>query len=163
MAQYELAQMNVARLRAPLDSPELADFVGALERINAIADGAPGFVWRLQDDSGNATALRSMGEDMIVNMSVWQDPESLQAFVYRSDHVGVMRRRREWFEKTDLYLVLWWVPRGHRPAVEEGIKRLKLLRSRGPGPDAFTFGRLFPAPGSDETIEGSLETPCPAI
>lgn len=94
--------MNVARLRAPLDSPQLADFVGALDRINAIADGSPGFVWRLQDDSGNATALRPMGEDIIVNMSVWRDPQSLQAFVYRSDHVGVMRRRREWFEKMDL-------------------------------------------------------------
>lgn len=115
MAQHELAQMNVARLRAPIDSPQLADFVDALDRINAVADGSPGFVWRLQDDSGNATALRPLGEEVIVNMSVWRDAESLQAFVYRSDHVGVMRRRRDWFEKMDLYLVLWWVPRGHRP------------------------------------------------
>ncbi|MGH8251596.1 MAG: DUF3291 domain-containing protein [Steroidobacteraceae bacterium] len=162
MARYELAQMNVARLRAPLDSPQLADFVGALDRINAIADGSSGFVWRLQDDSGNATALRPMGEDMIVNLSVWQDPQSLQAFVYRSDHVGVMRRRREWFEKMDLYLVLWWVPSGHRPTEAEGIERLDLLRSRGPSPDAFTFGKLFPPPGSGETAEGSIDTPCPA-
>jgi uncharacterized protein DUF3291 len=162
VARFELAQMNVARLRAPLDSPQLADFVGALDRINAIADAAPGFVWRLQDDSGNATALHPMGEDIIVNMSVWQDPESLQGFVYRSDHVGVMRRRREWFEKMDLYLVLWWVPRGHRPTPEEGIARLNLLRGRGPGEDAFTFGMLFPAPDSRETIAGSLDTPCPA-
>jgi hypothetical protein len=103
-----------------------------------------------------------MGEDFIVNMSVWQDPQSLQAFVYRSDHVAVMRRRREWFEKMDLYMVLWWVPRGHRPAVEEGVERLNLLRSRGPGTDAFTFGNLFPAPGSGETVAGSLDTPCPA-
>jgi hypothetical protein len=162
MAPYELAQMNVARLRAPFDSPQLADFVGALDRINAIADGSPGFVWRLQDDTGNATALRPMGEDMIVNMSVWRDAESLNAFVYRSDHVAVMRRRREWFEKMDLYMVLWWVPRGHRPAVEEGIERLGLLRSLGPSADAFTFGKLFPAPGSDDGVAGSLDTPCPA-
>ena len=121
MAAFDLAQMNVARLRAPLDSPLLADFVGALDRINALADGSPGFVWRLQDDSGNATALSPMGEDIIVNLSVWQDAESLQAFVYRSDHVGVMRRRREWFEKMDLYLVLWWVPHGHRPTAAEGV------------------------------------------
>ncbi|MEX2151298.1 MAG: DUF3291 domain-containing protein [Steroidobacteraceae bacterium] len=133
MAPYELAQMNVARLRAPLDSPQLADFVGALDRINAVADGSPGFLWRLQDDSGNATALRPMGEDMIVNLSVWQDPQSLQAFVYRSDHVGVMRRRRDWFDKMDLYMVLWWVPRGHRPTEEEGIERLNLLSRRDPG------------------------------
>jgi hypothetical protein len=162
MAQYELAQMNVARLRAPLDSPQLADFVGALDRINAVADGSPGFVWRLQDDSGNATALQPMGEDIIVNMSVWRDPQSLQAFVYRSDHAGVMRRRREWFEKMDLYMVLWWVPRGHRPAPDEGIERLNLLRSRGPSADAFTFARLFPAPGTDSPVAGSLDTPCPA-
>ena len=162
MARHELAQMNVARLRAPLDSPQLADFVGALDRINAIADCSPGFVWRLQDDAGNATALRPMGEDIIVNMSVWRDPQSLQAFVYRGDHVGVMRRRREWFEKMDLYLVLWWVPCGHRPTEKEGIERLNLLRSRGPNADAFTFGNLFPASGSDEVNAGSLDTRCPA-
>jgi hypothetical protein len=154
--------MNVARLRAPLDSPQLADFVDALDRINAIVDGSPGFVWRLQDEAGNATALRPMGEEFIVNMSVWQDPQSLQAYVYRSDHVGVMRRRREWFEKMDLYLVLWWVPRGHRPAVEEGIERLNLLRRRGPSADAFTFGNLFPAPGPGKTVGDSLDATCPA-
>ena len=155
MAQHELAQMNVARLRAPIDSPQLADFVDALDRINAVADSSPGFVWRLRDDSGNATALRPLGEDIIVNMSVWRDAESLQAFVYRSDHAGVMRRRRDWFEKMDLYMVLWWVPRGHQPAVEEGIERLNLLRSRGPGPDAFSFAKLFPAPGTDSRLAGS--------
>jgi hypothetical protein len=149
-------------LRAPLDSPQLADFVNALDRINAVADGAPGFVWRLQDDSGNATGLHPMGEDIIVNMSVWRDAASLQAFVYRGDHVGVMRRRREWFEKIDAYLVLWWVPCGHRPSVQEGIERLDLLRDRGPGADAFTFGKLFPAPDSGLTGVGSLDSPCPA-
>jgi hypothetical protein len=154
--------MNVAHLKAPLDSPQLADFVGALDRINAVADAAPGFLWRLQDDSGNATALHPMGEDITVNLSVWRDPESLQAFVYRSDHAGVMRRRREWFEKTDLYMVLWWVPRGHRPTAEEGIARLNLLRGLGPSTDAFTFAKLFPAPDSGETMAGSLDTPCPA-
>lgn len=162
MAQYELAQLNVARLRAPIDSPQLADFVAALDRINAIADRSAGFVWRLQDDSGNATALHPMGEDMIVNLSVWQDAKSLQAFVYRSDHVAVMRRRREWFEKMDIYLVLWWVPRGHRPTEQEAIERLELLRGRGPSADAFTFGNLFPAPGSGEGFADSVETPCPA-
>jgi len=162
MAQYELAQMNVARLRAPLDSPQLADFVDALDRVNAIADRSPGFVWRLQDEAGNATALRPMGEDFIVNMSVWQDSQSLQAFVYRGDHVTVMRRRREWFEKMDLYLVLWWVPRGHRPAAEEGIERLNLLRNQGPSANAFTFGNLFPASGPGETVGDPLEAHCPA-
>ena len=162
MAKFELAQMNVARLKAPLDSPQLADFVGALDRINAVADAAPGFIWRLQDDSGNATALHPMGEDIIINMSVWRDTEALQAFVYRSDHVGVMRRRREWFEKMELYLVLWWVPNGHRPTPEEGIARLDALRSCGPSESAFTFGKLYPKPESGETAVDSLDTPCPA-
>ena len=161
MAKHELAQMNVARLRAPLDSPQLADFVGALDRINVLADRSPGFVWRLQDESGNATALHPMGEDVIVNLTVWQDAKSLQAFVYRSDHAAVMKRRREWFEKMDLYLVLWWLPRGHRPSVEEGIARLELLRGLGPSGDAFTFGKLFPAPDSGDTAPVSLDTPCP--
>ena len=162
MSRFELAQMNVARLRAPLDSPQLADFVGALDRINAVADGSSGFVWRLQDDSGNATALQPMGADVIVNMSVWKDPQSLQAFTYRSDHAGVMKRRREWFEKMDLYLVLWWVPRGHRPSPEEGIARLESLRGHGPGPEAFTFGKLFPSPDAPGSDVHSLDTPCPA-
>lgn len=162
MSRFELSQMNVARLRAPLDSPQLADFVGALDRINAVADQSPGFVWRLQDDSGNATALQPMGVDIIVNMSVWKDARSLQAYVYHSDHAGVMKRRREWFERMDLYLVLWWVPRGHRPTPQEGVARLEMLRSRGPSPEAFTFGKLFPAPDQPETATGSIETPCPA-
>ena len=162
MSRFELAQMNVARLRAPLDSPQLADFVGALDRINAVADGSPGFVWRLQDDSGNATALQPMGEDVIINMSVWKDAKSLQAFAYRGDHAGVMKRRREWFEKMDLYLVLWWVPYGHRPSPEEGIARLEILRTRGPGPEAFTFGKLFLSPDGQGSVLHSLDTPCPA-
>jgi len=161
MAAFDLAQMNVARLKAPLDSPQLADFVGALDRINALADGSPGFVWRLQDDSGNATALSPMGEEIIVNLSVWQDSESLQAFVYRSDHVGVMRRRREWFEKMDLYLVLWWVPQGHRPTASEGVERLNLLRDRGPTAEAFTFGKMFPPGAAAASTDASPQLAAP--
>lgn len=163
MTRYELAQLNVARLRAPLDSPMLADFVGALGRINALADGAPGFVWRLQDDAGDATSFRPAGEDVLVNMSVWKDAESLNAFVYRSDHAGVMRRRREWFERMDLYLVLWWVPQGHRPTVEEALERLEHLRAHGPTPQAFSMGKLFPAPDAPPASEvSSLDDACPA-
>jgi hypothetical protein len=162
MSLFELSQMNVARLKAPLDSPQLADFVGALDRINAVADRSPGFVWRLQDDSGNATALQPMGADIIVNMSVWKDAPSLQAYVYRSDHAGVMKRRREWFEKMDLHLVLWWVPRGHRPTPHEGIARLEMLRSRGPSSEAFTFGMLFPEPDQAEAATSTFDSPSPA-
>src|SRR5262245_31025395 len=107
MSRFELAQVNVGRIKAPLESPVMADFVGNLDRINAIADAAPGFVWRLQTEEGNATAFRpdATDADLLINMSVWKDAESLHAFVYRSDHAPIMRRRREWFERMDLYMV----------------------------------------------------------
>jgi hypothetical protein len=155
MFAYELAQMNVARLRAPLDSPQLAGFVVALDRINALADAAPGFVWRLEDDL-DATTASPLGDDYVVNLSVWRDAASLQAFVYRSDHAAVMKRRRDWFEKTDIYLVLWWVPRGHRPSAADGVTRLDLLRDRGPTAEAFDFGRLFPEPACDAQQPGCM-------
>src|SRR5688572_27911142 len=155
MAAFDLAQMNVARLRAPLDSPQLADFVGALDRINALADGSPGFIGRLQDDSGNATALSPMGEDIIVNLSVWQDAESLQAFVSHSDTVGVMRRRRDWLEPMDPSLVLWWVPQRPRPTAVEGVQRRNLPRYRGPTAAAFTPGKMFLQATLAATIDAS--------
>ena len=145
---YQLAQMNVAYLRTPLDSPQLAGFVSALEHINALAEKSPGFIWRLQDDAGDATALRPLGEDTLVNMSVWQDVASIRRYVYESEHLEFLRRRREWFNRTDTaQLVLWWLPAGQQPSVSEGIARLELLQQRGPTAEAFTFGALFPAPG----------------
>ena len=145
---YQLAQMNVAHLRAPLDSPQLAGFVSELARINALAESSPGFVWRLQDEAGDATALRPLGEDTLVNMSVWQDVASIRRYVYESEHVDFLRRRREWFIRTDAaQLVLWWLPAGHQPGIPEGIEKLRLLQAYGPTAGAFTFGALFPAPG----------------
>jgi Domain of unknown function (DUF3291) len=148
---FRIAQLNVARLLAPLDTPALADFVDALDPVNALADAAPGFVWRLQTEDGDATAIRAFEDDMvIVNMSVWDSIAALGDFVFRSAHRDVMVRRREWFERTaEAYLVLWWVPEGHVPTVEEGRARLERLRAGGPGPDAFTFRQPFPPPGSD--------------
>ena len=145
---FHLAQLNVARLRAPLDSPVLADFVAWLEPINALADTAPGFVWRLQTDEGDATSVRVLDDDMlIVNMSVWESVEALSAFVYRSGHKDVFARRKEWFERVDeAYLVCWWVPVGEIPSVDEAVRRLELLRERGPSPDAFPLKSPFPAP-----------------
>jgi hypothetical protein len=143
-SQRELAQLNIAQLKAPLDSPELADFVASLERINALAEGSPGFVWRLKDESGNATGLRHFGPDYIVNLSVWRDAESLHAFAFESDHVQVMRRRREWFQRmAEAYLVLWWIPAGHRPDLAEAARRLDHLRRNGPTPEAFTFREVM--------------------
>ena len=147
MSWYELAQLNIARMKAPLESPTMADFVANLDRINALAESSPGFVWRLQTEEGDATALRPLGEDTLVNVSVWRDVQSLNSYVYRSAHVEVMRRRKEWFELTrEAYVVLWWVPRGHRPDVSEAIAKLEVLRAKGPTPEAFTFRRAFAAP-----------------
>lgn len=147
MSAYQLAQLNVATLKAPLDSPLLADFVANLDPINALAEAAPGFVWRLKTPAGDATALRPLGDDVIVNMSVWQDVASLNAFTYRGDHVTIMRRRREWFRHMDLFMVLWWVPAGHEPDEREAIERLDHLRAHGPTPHAFSFRHAFPPPG----------------
>jgi hypothetical protein len=164
MPGYHLAQLNIATLKAPLDSPQLADFVASLDRINALAEAAPGYVWRLQTEEGDATALRPFGEAVLVNMSVWRDAASLNEYVYRSAHVEVMRRRKEWFETMrDAYVVLWWVPAGHRPALDEAKERLDLLRALGPTPRAFTFRRAFPAPDAgDAGTPFAFGATCPA-
>ncbi|AOE84859.1 DUF3291 domain-containing protein [Pseudomonas sp. TCU-HL1] len=144
---HELAQLNIASMQAPLDSPVMADFVANLAPINALADRAPGFVWRLQDEEGDATAIRPFGPDVLVNLSVWRDVASLNEFVYRSAHVEMLRRRKEWFERmSGVHQVLWWVPRGHRPDVLEAAERLARLRNGGPTPEAFTFRQTFLAP-----------------
>lgn len=147
MSGFELAQLNIAYLKAPLDSPLLADFVAHLDRINRLADAADGFQWRLQSDEGDATSFRPFGEDVIVNMSVWRDLESLRKFAYESAHVEILKRRREWFAHAPrAYAVLWWVPAGHRPSLAEAAERLEQLRQHGPSSTAFTFGRVFGAP-----------------
>ncbi len=138
--QWHLAQLNVARLTAPIDSPELTDFVDGLDPVNAVADRSPGFVWRLQDESGDATALRPFGDDIIVNLSVWESLESLTDFMYGRAHSGLLKRRREWFQPFGgPAVVAWWVPAGHQPTLIEAKQRLDRLRSEGPGPDAFTL------------------------
>jgi hypothetical protein len=119
--------------------------------INAIADEAPGFVWRLQTEEGNATSIPVLGDDrLIVNMSVWASIDQLADFVYRSGHVAVMRRRREWFELIKGFMALWWVPAGRLPTVTEAEERLEHLRAHGPTAQAFTFRQRFPAPGALE-------------
>jgi len=144
---YELAQLNIASMKAPLESPLLADFVANLDRINQLAERSPGYVWRLQTDDGDATALRPFGDSVLVNLSVWCDLETLKAFVYDSDHVAIMRRRREWFDRMpQAFLVLWWVPQGHRPDVAEAQARLLHLQQHGATPAAFTFRDPFLPP-----------------
>jgi hypothetical protein len=141
----------VARALAPMDAPLMADFVANLDPINVLADGSPGFVWRLQTEDGDATSIRAYDDDlMIINMSVWESIDQLAQFVYRSDHVSVMRRRREWFERIRVYLALWWVPAGHIPTIGEAQERLAHLDAHGPSAYAFTFKQRF-AP--DQSLE----------
>lgn len=144
---YELAQVNIARLKAPLDSPQLKDFVDALDPVNAVADDSDGFVWRLQSDSGNATDVAVFGDEwLIVNMSVWRDTNALTAFMYQGQHRELLARRREWFERIqEAMTVLWWVPAGHRPTVAEAEERLLHLRAQGATAYAFTLRTSFPA------------------
>jgi hypothetical protein len=143
---FQLAQVNVARLAAPLDSPQLADFVANLEPINAIADASAGFVWRLQTEAGDATTLRIFDDDwLIVNMSVWDSLEALRNYVYRSPHADVLRRRQEWFEMmVEAHLALWWVEAGTLPTLGDAQERLLTLRAEGPTPRAFTLKQPFP-------------------
>ncbi|MFF0427178.1 DUF3291 domain-containing protein [Streptomyces sp. NPDC004520] len=142
-----LAQLNVARLRFPLDDPRAAYFVEMLDPVNTAADAAPGFVWRLvEDGEADATGMRPLGEDVIVNLSVWENQEALWDFAYRSGHLEVMRRRREWFHRhVEAHMVLWWVPAGHVPTVAEALERLADLREHGPSPRAFTFASSYTA------------------
>jgi heme-degrading monooxygenase HmoA len=159
---YHVAQINVGLPLEPLDSARLADFVAALDPVNALADAAPGFVWRLQTEDGNATAIRVLDDDrLIVNMSVWESVEALAAFVYRSAHTGVMRRRREWFvPMRESVTALWWVPAGTVPTVAEAETRLRHLRAHGPTPHAFTFRDPFPSPDGVAAAEDDWF--CPA-
>lgn len=149
MNTFELAQINVARFIRDKDDPANAPFMAALDHVNARADASAGFVWRLKDDSNNATDVEAVPGDtrFIVNMSVWRDMTALAAFAYRqSDHVAVFRRRHEWFEPMENTVALWWVSAGHRPSVEEGMAKLATLAANGPTAEAFTFRTPFAAP-----------------
>ncbi len=165
MSAFHLAQVNIALPLEPLDSRLLAGFVARLEPVNATAEISDGFVWRLQSERGDATDLRGFDDDrLVINLTVWESLEALRAFVYASGaHVEVLRRRREWFKRLRVNLVLWWVPIGHRPTVEEAEQRLALLLERGPSPAAFTFREHFPPPG-DRAAEPTRDERelCPA-
>lgn len=169
---FELAQVNVARLVAPLDDPVLADFVAALDPVNVAADHAPGFIWRLQTEDGNATGVRAFTWDtagsagVIVNLSVWTDVEHLGAFVYGDLHRTVLRRRREWFQRMrEAWTACWWLPAGQRPTTDDAEGRVRFLRAHGPTPDAFTLRTSFPAPdgrGVVQPVAGAGDWLCPA-
>lgn len=165
MSAYHLAQLNIGIIKGPIDSPVMAEFVANLDRINALAERSPGFVWRLQTEEGNATAIRPYpeNENMAVNLSVWADVDSLRRFVFQSAHVEIMRRRSEWFVKMgEAFLVLWWVPKGHIPGIEEAKARLELLRRKGPTAEAFTFRQAYPPPDAPQSAPRAFGDQCPA-
>src|SRR5579872_3252067 len=145
---YHLAQVNIGRSVAPMDSPEMAGFVSQLKPINALADRTPGFVWRLQTESGDATAILPYEDPRInINMSVWESVESLRDFVYKSAHIAPLRDRLKWFEKpAEAHMAMWWIPAGHVPSVEEAKERLQFRRTRGDTAVAFSFANPHPAP-----------------
>jgi hypothetical protein len=160
-----LAQVNIGRMKGALEDDVMAGFRARLDEINALADGSPGFVWRLQTEEGNATYLRPFDDErIIVNMSVWESVEHLKDYVYRTAHAELLRQRQEWFEKLERPMVaMWWVPAGHRPSIDEARKRLARLEQEGPTPFAFTFRQVFPPdPALIESTDWSAFTPCTA-
>ena len=156
MPQHHLAQANIARMRAPIEHPSMESFRVQLESINRLADESPGFVWRLQTEVGDATGVRAFEDERILfNMSVWESVRALHAYTYLGAHAGVLRARRAWFDPpSGPGLVLWWIPAGSLPSVEDAKARLQLLAERGPSARAFTFRQVFPPPGED-----SVEAP----
>ena len=165
MTPFHIAQVNIARMRAPLEDPVMAGFVARLDEINALADGSEGFIWRLKGAAGNATYLRPYDDDRILfNLSVWHSVEQLRAYVYRSAHAELIRDRKEWFERFDApQLALWWVPADHLPGVDEAKQRLAHFEANGPSQFAFTFRTLHPPDEAFlDTLDWSMFLPCPA-
>jgi len=163
MRTFHLAQVNIGRVRAPLEDPIMKGFVDRLDELNAVADASPGFVWRLQTDAGNATYFRPYPEDdrVLMNMSVWESVEALRSSVYRTGHAEMLKQRHEWFEPMRLFLALWWVPAGHRPSVDEARQRLAHLEAHGPSQFAFTFRTIVePDEAFIDAIDWSRFAPC---
>lgn len=164
-SDFELAQVNIARAKGEMSDPVMAEFMANLPAINALAERSPGFVWRLQTEDGDATAVRPY-DDMriLINLSVWADLASLRDYVFRSDHAAFMRRRREWFERFErIYVALWWVPAGHHPPVAEAVARLAHLEQHGPTPAVFGFATAFSPDGRPIAREpAARDDACPA-
>ena len=140
-----IAQVNIAKMLAPMDSPVMADFVANLDRINALAEASDGFIWRLKDEGNNATSIKIFDNDfLIVNMSMWIDVDSLFKFAYHSNHVEIFKRRKEWFSKMpEMHMALWYVPVNSMPTVKDAEERLTHIRANGPTEFAFTFQKRF--------------------
>jgi heme-degrading monooxygenase HmoA len=155
---FHLAQYNIARIKAELEDPVMHGFVSKLDYINRLSEQAPGFVWRHQTDEGNSTAVRPYPDrSILITLSVWESVEALHNFTYHKEHADMLRQREQWFEHIEgFYIVLWWVPAGHIPEVEEGVERLEYLQRHGPSPQAFTFLARFPSPEHEGSSRAGL-------
>jgi Domain of unknown function (DUF3291) len=166
MTNYHIAQVNLGRIRAPLDDARMVGFMSRLDEINALADRSPGFVWRLQTNEGNATYFRPYPEDdqILLNMSVWESIGVLKDYVYRTAHAELLKHRHEWFENfSGAYMALWWVPVDHIPGIDEAKKRIAHLNAHGPTQFAFTFKQTFePNEEFQKGIDWSSFASCPA-
>ena len=148
MASFHIAQVNVAQAKADMESELMRGFVSRLDEINALADRADGFIWRLQEDSGSATAIRVFDDPLLlINMSVWANLEALKHYVYKSLHVELIKDREAWFNKMgESHQALWWISAGHIPSPEEARKKLEYIRKNGSSAEAFTFAKPYPMP-----------------
>jgi hypothetical protein len=147
MGEYQLAQINIARIKGVnINDPVMREFVDNLDKVNALAESSEGFVWRLKDDSNNATSLNPYGdEQIIVNLSVWENIEALERFTYKTFHTDFLKRRREWFQSFGkAYFAMWWIRKGHFPTIEEAIEKLEHLQKNGATETAFDFKQKFP-------------------
>jgi hypothetical protein len=143
---HHLAEFNIARIRYPLDDPRMAEFVDNVARVNALAEQIDGFVWRLQDESGHAMNMTVYDDPAILpNLTLWENPQALERFVWQTLHGRFYRRRESWFERIETPLVMWWVPAGQRPSLAEGVERRGLLKAQGPSADAFGWESLADA------------------
>lgn len=143
--KYHLAQVNIAQAQNLMDSEHMKGFKDRLDEINALADQSTGFIWRLQTEGGDATSIQAYSDShLLINMSVWENVETLKAFVYKSLHVELIQDRDAWFNKMlNVHQALWWIPAGHIPDIEEGKAKLDQLQKHGPDKNAFTFARPF--------------------
>jgi len=138
-----LAEFNIARIRYPLDDPRMAEFVANVERVNGLAEKIEGFVWRLQDESGHAMNIKVYDDPTLLpNLTLWENAEALERFVWQTLHGRFYRHREDWFVPLDSPLVMWWVPAGHRPSMAEGVERLNYLKAHGPSEFAFGWESL---------------------
>lgn len=162
-SDFHLVQFNTARARFPPEDPRMRTFLAQLLHINSLADGSPGFVWRLQTEDGNSIAIRPYEDDhILITYSIWESIEHVFEFTYRGPHARVMKDRKQWFDKIeDPYIVLWWAPAGEIPSLAEAVRRLDHLRRHGPTEFAFDFHHRFPAPAPGPEVvpqEGRRET-----